>query len=100
MRALLAATLAAVVLVWAAVAQAQMRGACLPHDDAVAKLNQHYGEQPVGLGLGPTGKAMFELFVAETGTWTLLMTRTNGISCITASGNGWEISPLRQGDPS
>jgi hypothetical protein len=43
---------------------------------------------------------VFELFVAETGTWTFLMTRTNGISCITAFSNSWEISPLRQGDPS
>jgi hypothetical protein len=94
--ALLAAGLA---VAGATLGQAQADGACLAHEDAVAKLKQHYGEQKVGLGLGPRGSAVFELFVAETGTWTLLVTRTDGLSCIAASGDNWMTSPLLAGDP-
>ncbi len=71
----------------------------MSHEAAVAKLKQHYGEEKVGLGLGPKGSSIFELFVAETGTWTLLVTRTNGISCIAASGDNWMSSPVLSGEP-
>ncbi len=99
-RLLKIALLAGVVAVaGATAAQAQERGPCIPHEDAVAKLKQHYGEQKVGLGLGPKGSAVFELFIAETGTWTLLETRTNGISCIAASGDNWMAKPLLIGEP-
>ena len=93
-------TLAVLALALAAPAPAQVQRPCLPHDVMAAKLEARFREQQIGIGAVPSGQAVFELFVAETGTWTLLMTRPNGMSCITASGYGWEISPLRQGDPS
>ncbi len=73
--------------------------ACLPHETAVSKLEQGYGEQRVGLGIGPSGGAVYELYVADTGTWTILVTRPNGLSCIAASGESWMTSPLLAGDP-
>ncbi len=94
--ALLSATLA---LSAAAPAAAQMRTACLPHEAAVSKLEQGYGEQRVGLGIVPSGGAVYELYVAETGTWTILITHPNGFSCIAASGEDWMTSPLLAGDP-
>ncbi len=30
-----------------------------------------------------------ELFTSKSGSWTLLITRTNGLSCIAASGQDW-----------
>ncbi len=80
-------------------AAARMRTACLPHETAVSKLEQGYGEHRVGLGIAPTGNAIYELYVAETGTWTILVTRPNGLSCIAASGDSWMTSPLLAGDP-
>lgn len=80
-------------------AAAQMRGGCLPHDVAVSKLAQGYGEHRVGLGIGSAGNAVYELYVADTGTWTILVTRPNGLSCIAASGDSWMTSPLLAGDP-
>lgn len=94
--ALLTATLATAA---ATPAAAQTRGACLPHQTAVSKLEQGYGEQRVGLGIGPSGGAVYELYVADTGTWTILVTRPNGLSCIAASGDSWMTSPLLAGDP-
>lgn len=88
---------ACLALIWPSGTQAQ--SACLPHEEAVAKLKQHYGEQKVGLGIGPGGQSVLELFVSETGTWTVLVTRPNGLSCITMSGDGWITSPVLRGEP-
>ena len=89
----------AMAVAGATAGQAQDSSACMWHEDAVVELKQTYGEEKVGLGLGPTGEAVFELFLAETGTWTLLVTRTDGISCVAASGDNWMTSPLLAGDP-
>lgn len=71
-------------------AQYAPRGApCLPHEIALKRLEQEYGEHKIGIGIGPTGKVVFELFTSESGTWTMLATTTNGLSCIVASGNNW-----------
>jgi len=78
--------------------QAQGMSVCLPHDDAVAKLKKSYGEEKIGLGLGQRGASVVELFVSETGTWTVLVTRTNGMSCVAASGDNWSSSPILVGD--
>ncbi len=87
MKRALILTLALVSLT--AVGAAQAHAACLPHDDAVARLRQLHGETVKGLGLDQRGQSVLELFVSESGSWTILMTRTNGLSCITASGQDW-----------
>ena len=81
------------------VANAQNMSVCLPHADAVSKLKASYDEQKIGLGLGQRGSSVVELYVSDTGTWTVLITRTNGMSCIAASGDNWTTSPLLAGDP-
>lgn len=72
-----------------AICTSQAQAFCLPHDDAVAKLFQLHGESARGLGLGDRGHSMLELFVSKSGSWTILMTRTNGLSCIMAYGQDW-----------
>ncbi|HEX9771523.1 MAG TPA: hypothetical protein VGA50_20305 [Kiloniellales bacterium] len=94
------AALLTTALLWAGSAgvHAQGMGPCLPHAEAVAKLTQRYSEHQVGIGLGTQGDSVVELYVADTGTWTILITHTNGISCIGATGNSWTSSPLVAGD--
>ncbi|MCR9136451.1 MAG: hypothetical protein NXI27_10685 [Alphaproteobacteria bacterium] len=53
-------------------------------------LNEKYKEQPRALGLSSTGKAMFEVYTSKTGTWTIIMTTTSGVTCIMAAGHSWE----------
>ena len=55
----------------------------------MSQLQQSHGETAKGLGLGNRGQSVIELFVSETGSWTILITRTNGLSCIAASGENW-----------
>lgn len=53
-------------------------------------LNEKYKEKPRALGLSTTGKAMFEVYTSNTGTWTIIMTTTTGVTCIMAAGHSWE----------
>ena len=81
----------ALLLAWPLTARAQ-GGPCLPRADAIAKLKLHYQEQQVGIGVTARGSSLVELYVSERGTWTILMTRADGISCIAAAGENW--SPI------
>ncbi|GAA2834562.1 hypothetical protein [Aminobacter aminovorans] len=36
--------------------------------------------------------AIFEIYVADDGTWTVLMSEVTGRSCVLAAGDGWESS--------
>ncbi len=85
MKRTLTASLVVSLLVLAGSTQAQ----CLPHEEAIARLQRDYGETAKGLGLGNRGQSVMELFTSRTGSWTVLITRTNGLSCITASGENW-----------
>ena len=81
-------SLVASLLVLAGTAQAQ-QFRCLPHEEAARRLQQYHGESAKGLGIGNRGASVIELFTSETGSWTILVTRTDGLSCITASGENW-----------
>ncbi len=87
MRRALILSLASVCLTATGTTQAQ--AACLPHAEAVARLQQLHGETVTGRGLGEMGGFVLELYVSESGSWTILMTHTNGLSCIKASGQDW-----------
>ncbi len=87
------------VCVPASASIAQSIPACLPHADMVAWLKATYEEQKIGRGGGQRGASVVELFVSATGTWTILVTPTNGMSCIATSGDNWTTSPLLAGKP-
>lgn len=70
---------------------------CLPRAEAVAQLDAQYRERAVGRGLAAEGRTMVELFVGESGTWTIVVTDTAGRSCIVASGENWTPIPLLVG---
>ncbi len=74
-------------------AQGQNMSVCLPHADAITELKESYNEVPRGLGVGQRGVVVVELFVSPEGTWTVLITGTNGMSCIGASGGAWRFMP-------
>ena len=78
---------------------AEAQELCVLRQSAVAELAAQYDEQVVGRGLAQSGKAMVELFVSATGTWTAVVTDTQGRSCVIASGVSWSALPLIVGDP-
>lgn len=73
---------------------------CGPHEVAKDQLEKRFDEKVVGRGLANSGKQMFELFVSENGTWTVVVSQPRGLSCVLASGESWQHVPLVIGDPS
>lgn len=65
-------------------------------------LADKYGEQAVGGGIGGGNRSYTEVFASpETGTWTIVVTIPNGMTCLVASGQGWTLAPqpVAEGDP-
>lgn len=83
----LAAAAAALATIPALPAAAQTN--CAPRDVVTERLAADYGEMFEGGGLQGT-QAVFEVWISrEEGTWTILMTRADGMSCIMAAGTDW-----------
>jgi hypothetical protein len=78
------------------IAQAQF-AMCGERAAIVDQLKTKYQESRQAVGLISNNGAA-ELYVSEKGTWTMLMTLTNGKSCIIAAGHSWDAAPtLAQG---
>ena len=72
-------------------AEAQM--ICVAHDKLAKQLGQKHGEQPVAMGLASNG-ALMEVFSSKEGvSWTIVLTKPNGVSCIMAAGESWMDVP-------
>lgn len=65
---------------------------CTTHGALTEQLEQRFAEVPVALGLSSTGKVV-QVFSAEGGaTWTLVLIRPDGTSCIIAAGRYWQTA--------
>lgn len=62
---------------------------CNKRNDLVKILNSKYSEQLSGFGVSGQHNIV-EVFVSESGSWTILMSNTIGMSCIIAAGQAWE----------
>jgi hypothetical protein len=71
-------------------AEAEEARTCADRAQVVARLAERFGETLRSLGL-QRGDAVVEVYSSEeTGTWTILMTRPDGITCLLAAGQRWE----------
>ena len=86
-RTLLIATFVAGVAFVPASAKSQQ--VCGDRSKIVANLGSDYKEMRSGIGLAASG-TVIELFTADSGTWTMLMTAPDGRTCVMGSGEGWE----------
>ncbi len=85
----------------AAATQVQAQGRnCGPHDTVTTHLAENYAESRRMIGLA-ANNAVLELYAADTGSWTILVTGPGGAACIVASGENYEatIEPLANLDP-
>lgn len=71
---------------------------CGRHEKVTAFLSKKYKEEVTAMGL-VSNKGFMQLFVAESGTWTILLTTPQGISCIVAAGDSYETAPVVSKDP-
>lgn len=74
----------------AATAVHAQQGRCAQRDGIVTRLSEKYGETRRSIGLG-TNNTMVEVFASgDTGSWTILVTDAQGVSCLVASGQAFE----------
>jgi hypothetical protein len=78
-----------VIALWSFPAVAQQQPPCVDRADFLEHLSANYEEAPVAMGL-TTGGGLLEVIVSRTGSWTIIVTTPNGVSCGVASGEGWE----------
>ena len=63
---------------------------CADRAQVVQRLAERFGETLRSVGL-QRDDAVVEVYSSEeTGTWTILMTRADGITCLLAAGQRWE----------
>lgn len=83
-------------LLMATTASAQSRN-CADHALIVERLASGYGESRQSIGIG-ADNTVVEVFASlETGTWTIVVTRAGGPSCLVASGEAFQM--LAEGLP-
>ena len=80
---------ALMILVGALVKPAESQSNCGLRQDIASKLERTYQETPTGIGLSKNG-GVFEVFTSPNGTWTILFTKPDGLSCMMAVGDNWE----------
>lgn len=61
---------------------------CGKHKDIVAFLGTKFKETRQGMGLINAGQ-MMELYISEAGSWTVLITRPDGVTCFGPVGMNW-----------
>jgi hypothetical protein len=88
----LAAVFAAISLISIA-GKAEAAPQCGNHDKIVEVLGNKFKETRRVMGV-VNSTAVMELFMSPQGTWTMVITDTSGLSCITASGEEWQDVPV------
>lgn len=80
-------------------ADASTPAKCGDRDSLIKLLKERYKEVPVGLGISQKSTEAFEVFASESGTWTVVMTMSNGMTCVMAAGHSWQNIPFKVAGP-
>ena len=87
--------LGALLIGWSAFSSpAQAQTMCGERRAVVENLDQTYSEAPVSIGLASNG-AVIEVLASPSGSFTIILTQPNGLSCVMAAGENWENLPKR-----
>ncbi len=73
---------------------AQARQHCTSRVNLLNHLKSVYGEEPTATGLTANG-LMLEVIVSDKGSWTLILTTPQGVSCLLGTGQNWTQLPRR-----
>ncbi|WP_109313002.1 hypothetical protein [Ruegeria sp. AU67] len=65
---------------------------CAPRDEVIKRLTETYGETRQGIGIARQG-AVMELYASDqSGSWTITVTLPDGMTCLVASGQAYEMT--------
>jgi len=67
--------------------------ACGPHADVIKALGSRFHETQSATALTSAG-TLLEVLTADDGaTWTIIVSRPDGLSCVVAAGQNWQDKP-------
>ncbi|MCW8916642.1 MAG: hypothetical protein OQK24_12440 [Magnetovibrio sp.] len=78
-------------------ALAQGASTCAQRDKVVTALSNAYNESPVSIGLTEEG-SVIEVMASTDGTFTIVVTHPNGLTCPLAAGKAWQAIQSIKGD--
>jgi len=87
----------------AALAPPAYAASCAARETVIERLQEQFSEQLAAGGLQSTRpvKTMVEVWASpETGTFTILLTNPNGLTCVVAAGTDFFNQPLKVNQPS
>lgn len=73
--------------------QIPAQSVCAERHVLLSSLEREYSENPTAIGLASNGSIIELLTTPDGQTWTILMTRPDGTSCVIAAGEAWESLP-------
>jgi hypothetical protein len=87
-RSITVVALALGLLIYTA-ATAKAQPVCLPHEDLKEQLYANFSEAPAAIAIANNG-ALVQLFAKrDRSSWTLVMARPGGLSCVLVAGEDW-----------
>lgn len=75
---------------------------CGAHEEIIRTLAERWGESPAGMGIVTNGFVIEFVTNSETGSFTVIMTRPGGATCVVLAGEnwqGWRPRETDEGDP-
>lgn len=89
-----------IALIWAAffmpVPASGQQAPCTDRQTFIRHLQSKWHETPIAMGLTARGGLIEVLVSKDGGTWTMIVTMPNGMTCGVATGTSWEkVKPTR-----
>lgn len=72
---------------------AQAQTQCSSRANLVSQLTEKYGEVSQGVGLQSASQVIEVWSSKKTGSWTIIASRADGMSCVLATGRNWTENP-------
>ncbi len=92
---MLRSILAALVLIGFTLPASAQQVPCAKRGDILKQLSVRHSEAPAAMGLSSNGSMLEVLTSQAGGSWTIITTMPNGMSCLVAAGENWEsVKPL------
>ncbi len=91
-RPLIALTALATGLLFSSYASAQQIPSgtvCGERTKFLSHLGKNHKESPTAMGVTASGRVL-EVLTSSDGTWTILITHPNGVTCMITAGQAWE----------
>lgn len=66
---------------------------CSSRDKVLDHLSHKYSETPVAVGVANNGGVIEVLSSLDGQTWTIIITMPDGMSCMVAAGEAWDLLP-------